>query len=121
MKKFIQTIQNIFKIEELRSRLAITFLLVVIYRFGSFVALPGIDTTQLANLTQQTEGGLMMLLDMPHIVLMIYLIIPLNTIRHYEYSITHFKLFAIKIFKFYDYSHYTENRCNRPLQRPHRL
>ena len=64
MKKFIQTIQNIFKIEELRSRLAITFLLVVIYRFGSFVALPGIDTTQLANLTQQTEGGLMMLLDM---------------------------------------------------------
>ena len=64
MKRFIQTIQNIFKIEELRSRLAITFLLVVIYRFGSFVALPGIDTTQLANLTQQTEGGLMMLLDM---------------------------------------------------------
>lgn len=64
MKKFIQTIQNIFKIEELRSRLTITFLLVVIYRFGSFVALPGIDTTQLANLSQQTEGGLMMLLDM---------------------------------------------------------
>ena len=64
MKRFIQTIQNIFKIEELRSRLAITFLLVVIYRFGSFVALPGIDTTQLANLSQQTEGGLMMLLDM---------------------------------------------------------
>ena len=64
MKKFIQTIQNIFKIEELRSRLAITFLLVVIYRFGSFVALPGIDTTQLTNLSEQTEGGLMMLLDM---------------------------------------------------------
>lgn len=64
MKKFIQTIQNIFKIEELRSRLGITLLLVVIYRFGSFVALPGIDTTQLANLSQQTEGGLMMLLDM---------------------------------------------------------
>ena len=64
MKRFIQTIQNIFKIEELRSRLAITFLLVVIYRFGSFVALPGIDTTQLANLSEQTEGGLMMLLDM---------------------------------------------------------
>ena len=64
MKRFIQTIQNIFKIEELRSRLAITFLLVVIYRFGSFVALPGIDATQLAGLSQQTEGGLMMLLDM---------------------------------------------------------
>ncbi|NCC98454.1 MAG: preprotein translocase subunit SecY [Bacteroidia bacterium] len=64
MKKFIETIRNIFKIEELKSRLAITFLLVLVYRFGSFIALPGIDTTQLSELSKQTSGGLMMLLDM---------------------------------------------------------
>ncbi|MBR4483400.1 MAG: preprotein translocase subunit SecY, partial [Paludibacteraceae bacterium] len=64
MKKFIETIKNIYKIEELRQRLLITFLFVVVYRFGSFIALPGIDTTQLAALSKQTEGGLMMLLDM---------------------------------------------------------
>ncbi|MCQ2335775.1 MAG: preprotein translocase subunit SecY [Paludibacteraceae bacterium] len=64
MRKFIETIKNIYKIEELRQRLLITFLFVLVYRFGSFIALPGIDTTQLANLSAQTEGGLMMLLDM---------------------------------------------------------
>src|SRR5574344_2433057 len=64
MKKFIETIRNIFKIEELKSRLAITFLLVIVYRFGSYIALPGIDTTQLSELSKQTSGGLMMLLDM---------------------------------------------------------
>ena len=64
MKKFIETIKNIFKIEELRSRLAVTFLLVLVYRFGSFICLPGIDATQLAQLSQQTDSGLMMLLDM---------------------------------------------------------
>lgn len=64
MKKFIETIQNIFKIDELKDRLLITFLFVLVYRFGSFITLPGIDATQLAQLSAQTEGGLMMLLDM---------------------------------------------------------
>lgn len=64
MKKFIETIKNIFKIEELKSRLAVTFLLVLVYRFGSFICLPGIDATQLAQLSRQTDSGLMMLLDM---------------------------------------------------------
>ena len=64
MKKFIETIKNIFKIEELKSRLAVTFLLVLVYRFGSFICLPGIDATQLAQLSHQTDSGLMMLLDM---------------------------------------------------------
>lgn len=56
MKRFIETIKNILKIEELKSRLLLTFLLVVIYRFGSYVALPGVDVNALSALSQQTEG-----------------------------------------------------------------
>ena len=64
MKKFIETIRNIWKIEDLRNRLLTTFLFVLIYRFGSFIVLPGIDPTALTALKSQTEGGLMALLDM---------------------------------------------------------
>ena len=64
MRKFIQTIQNIWKIEDLRQRLLTTLLFVLIYRFGSFVVLPGIDPTALTALQSQTAGGLMALLDM---------------------------------------------------------
>ena len=64
MRKFIQTIQNIWKIEDLRARLLTTILFVLIYRFGSFVVLPGIDPTALSALHSQTAGGLMALLDM---------------------------------------------------------
>ena len=64
MRKFIQTIQNIWKIEDLRTRLLTTLLFVLIYRFGSFVVLPGIDPTALTALQSQTAGGLMALLDM---------------------------------------------------------
>ena len=64
MRKFIQTIQNIWKIEDLRTRLLTTLLFVLIYRFGSFVVLPGIDPTALTALQAQTAGGLMALLDM---------------------------------------------------------
>ena len=64
MRKFIQTIQNIWKIEDLRSRLITTLCFVLIYRFGSFVVLPGIDPTALSALQAQTAGGLMALLDM---------------------------------------------------------
>ncbi len=64
MKKFIETIKNIFKIEELRKRIWYTLLLLLIYRLGSFVVLPGIDPTQLANLQEQASGGLVGLLNM---------------------------------------------------------
>jgi preprotein translocase subunit SecY len=64
MRKFIETIQNIWKIEDLRNRLLTTLLFVLIYRFGSFVVLPGIDPTALTSLHAQTAGGLMALLDM---------------------------------------------------------
>ncbi|MED9995815.1 MAG: preprotein translocase subunit SecY [Paludibacteraceae bacterium] len=64
MKKIIETIKNIFKIEELRNRLLTTFLFVVIYRLGSYIVLPGVDVDLLQQLSSSTEGGLMMLLDM---------------------------------------------------------
>ncbi|HNR28041.1 MAG TPA: preprotein translocase subunit SecY [Bacteroidales bacterium] len=64
MKKLIETIKNIFKIEELRKRIVYTVLLLLIYRLGSFVVLPGIDPMQLSNLQAQASGGLVGLLNM---------------------------------------------------------
>ena len=64
MKKFIETLKNCWRIEDLRKRLLITLLFTAIYRFGSFVVLPGINPAQLQNLQSQTSGGLMSLLDM---------------------------------------------------------
>ena len=64
MKKLIETIRNIFKIEELRNRILYTFGLLLIYRLGSFVVIPGINPEALANLQDQTQGGLLGLLDM---------------------------------------------------------
>ncbi len=64
MKKLIETIKNIWKIEDLRTRLLTTILFVLIYRFGSFIVLPGIDPAALTALKAQTSGGLMALLDM---------------------------------------------------------
>ncbi len=64
MKRFIQTIKNIFKIEELRKRLGYTFLLLLVYRLGCFVVVPGIDPTKLEQLEAQASTGLLSLLDM---------------------------------------------------------
>ncbi len=64
MKKFIQTIKNIFKIEELRKRIVYTILLLLVYRLGSFIVLPGIDSTMLANLQDTASTGLVGLLNM---------------------------------------------------------
>lgn len=64
MKKLIQTFQNIFKIEELKKRILYTICLLLIYRFGSFVVIPGIDPNALSSLADQTAGnGLLGLLD----------------------------------------------------------
>ena len=60
----IQTIKNIWKIEDLKSRILITLLLITIYRFLSVVPLPGIDPASLTALEKQTAGGLLSLLDM---------------------------------------------------------
>ncbi|MCM1331257.1 MAG: preprotein translocase subunit SecY [Bacteroides sp.] len=65
MMRFIQTIKNIWTIEELRKRLLITFMLVFVYRLGCYVVLPGIHPDDLDALANFTSGsGLMQLLDM---------------------------------------------------------
>ena len=64
MKKIIETLKNIWRIEDLRMRILITILFIAIYRFGSFVVLPGIDPNRLQALHEQTSGGLMSLLNM---------------------------------------------------------
>lgn len=60
----VETIKNIWRIEDLRKRILITLLLVLIYRFGTYIVLPGIDPKDLTALGEQTRGGLMALLDM---------------------------------------------------------
>lgn len=60
----IETVKNIWKIEDLRYRILTTLLFVLVYRAGSYVVLPGIDPQGLAHLQEQTSGGLMALLDM---------------------------------------------------------
>ena len=64
--KFIETIKNIFKIEELRKRIVYTCLLILVYRLGCFVVIPGIDATLLASssLAQTSQKGLVGLLNM---------------------------------------------------------
>lgn len=59
MKKFIQTIKNIFSIEELRTRILNTLGFLLIFRLGSFVTLPGIDPSKL----DENVGGIFGLLD----------------------------------------------------------
>ena len=62
--KLIETLKNIWKIEDLRKRLVTTFLFIVIYRFGCHVVLPGINPSDLEAMRQFTDSGLMQLLDM---------------------------------------------------------
>ncbi len=62
--KLIETLKNIWKIEDLRKRLLTTFLFIVIYRFGCHVVLPGINPSDLEAMRKFTDSGLMQLLDM---------------------------------------------------------
>ncbi|HOW41137.1 MAG TPA: preprotein translocase subunit SecY [Bacteroidales bacterium] len=62
--RLIQTIKNIFKIEDLRARLIYTFSIILLYRLGKYISLPGVDPSQLTNLQNQTSSGIMGLLDM---------------------------------------------------------
>ena len=64
MNRLIETIRNIFKIEELRKRILYTLLIILIYRFGSFVVIPGIDPNKLAALQNSSSEGLLGLLNM---------------------------------------------------------
>ena len=64
MNRLFETIRNIFKIEELRKRILYTLLIILIYRFGSFVVIPGIDPNKLAALQNSSTEGLLGLLNM---------------------------------------------------------
>jgi preprotein translocase subunit SecY len=64
MKKLIETLKNIYKIEDLRSRIGVTLFLLLIYRLGSFVVLPGVDPQQLFELQAKASDGLLGLLNM---------------------------------------------------------
>jgi len=57
MKKFISTIQDIWKIEELRNKIILTLGLMVVYRLAAQVTLPGIDPSQLAGLQSKTSDN----------------------------------------------------------------
>lgn len=58
MKKFIESFVNVWKIEELKNKILITLGMLVVYRFGAQVTLPGIDATKLLNLSTQTDQGI---------------------------------------------------------------
>src|SRR6056300_137728 len=57
MKRFIEVLSNIWKIEELKTRIGVTLGLLVVYRIGAQVVLPGIDPIQLSELANRTGGG----------------------------------------------------------------
>lgn len=62
--RFLNTVKNIWSVEDLRKRIGITLLLVIIYRFGCYVVLPGINPDALTAMKSFTADGLMQLLDM---------------------------------------------------------
>ncbi len=64
MKKFIETIRNIFKIEDLKKRILFTLGIILLYRLGCHIVLPGVDPRGLTNLQQQTKDGILGLLNM---------------------------------------------------------
>ncbi|HRC36336.1 MAG TPA: preprotein translocase subunit SecY [Bacteroidia bacterium] len=64
MKKLITTLQNIWKIEDLKSKITVTLICILVYRFGAHIVLPGVDPQALGALKSQTEGGILGILDM---------------------------------------------------------
>uniref|UniRef100_UPI00404B9C5E preprotein translocase subunit SecY n=1 Tax=Flavobacterium sp. TaxID=239 RepID=UPI00404B9C5E len=64
MKKFFESIANVWKIEELKNRILVTLGLLLVYRFGAQVTLPGIDASKLEGLANQTDQGIGNLLNM---------------------------------------------------------
>ncbi|MFA6260341.1 MAG: preprotein translocase subunit SecY [Bacteroidia bacterium] len=64
MNKLIETIKNIYRIEELRYKLMITFWMLLIYRFGTYVTLPGVDPNMLEGSAKQASGGIFGLINM---------------------------------------------------------
>jgi preprotein translocase subunit SecY len=63
VKKFIQTLKNIWSIEELKSKILFTLMLVFVYRVGAHIVLPGIDPNEITKLTQTNNSGMLGLID----------------------------------------------------------
>jgi len=63
MKKLIETFKHIWSIEDLRKRIVYTLSLLVIYRLGSYVILPGIDSDALEGLNNQTKNNILGLIN----------------------------------------------------------
>lgn len=63
MKKFIDTLKNIWSIQELRERILLTLGLILIYRIGTFIALPGIDPTLIADPKGSNTSGILGLIN----------------------------------------------------------
>ncbi|MEJ2113437.1 MAG: preprotein translocase subunit SecY [Flavobacteriaceae bacterium] len=61
--KFIETLKNVWKIEELRNRILLTLSMLLVYRFGAQIVLPGIDAAQLGGLADSTDSGILGLLN----------------------------------------------------------
>ncbi|MDI9308926.1 MAG: preprotein translocase subunit SecY [Limnohabitans sp.] len=64
MKNFIESIQSVWKIEELKNRILISLGFLLVYRFGAQVPLPGIDASKLTKLSDQAGSGIGYLIDM---------------------------------------------------------
>ena len=64
MKKFISTLKNIWSIEDLRKRIVFTLSLLLIYRLGVQIVLPGIDANILSSLTPAAQDGLLGMINM---------------------------------------------------------
>lgn len=62
MKKFIQTLKNIWSIDELRSKILVTIMLIAVYRLGTHIVLPGIDATKI-DVSAGSTGGILGLID----------------------------------------------------------
>ncbi|MCB9163424.1 MAG: preprotein translocase subunit SecY [Flavobacteriales bacterium] len=63
MKNLIETIKNIWRIDELRQRILITLGLLLVYRIGSFIVLPGVDSARLAATGASGGGGIVEILS----------------------------------------------------------
>ncbi len=63
MKKFIETLKNIWSIQELRERILLTLGLVLIYRLGTYIALPGLDPNGIAEVNKQGGSGILGLVN----------------------------------------------------------
>jgi preprotein translocase subunit SecY len=63
VKNLIKTLKNIWSIEDLRSKILYTLILIFIYRIGTFIVLPGIDPSKLAQQTSGSKNGMLGLID----------------------------------------------------------